>query len=148
MPSSNQKLSEALFVKHYDFDPGDTAADDIGWFDASGYDRFLFSFFRTIGTGDVVFKVLGNTATDGTGTDVTIATQSSTATASQPNAVGDYIFIEVSKDDILDAADGTAVRALSASAAFATGTDEGVITYVWGGAQRYSPETRTTDTVA
>lgn len=130
----NAKLSEVLKVTHYDFDPDVTTAVDVAWVDMRDFDRILFSFFRTVGTSDVTVQVLGNAQSNGGGTDVTIKTATNAAFG-DPDAVGDYAFIEASADEIVAAgkAAGIDVRYVSLNLALATGTDEAVVTYVRGG---------------
>jgi hypothetical protein len=122
----NSLLTERLKVTQYDFDPDATTATDIAWVDMSNCDRILISFFRTIGTADLTFTVLGNSASNGGGSDVTIKTV--TLTGVQPNAVGDYTFVEVSRDEMVAASED--IRYISANCTVATGTDEAVITYI------------------
>jgi hypothetical protein len=53
----------------------------------------------SVGIGGAIqaFAIVGDTASDGTGTRRTIATH---ALTDSPNAAGDYVFLEVSEDDI------------------------------------------------
>jgi hypothetical protein len=144
----NSLLTENLQVKQYDFDPDGTDPVDVAWLAAKNFDRFLFAFFRTIGTGNVdTMRVLANTALDGSGTDVTVKTK--TLTSVQPNALGDYSFVEVSAGEIAAAAKaaGVDVVAVALQLEFATGTDEGVVTYVFGGA-KYPQAALTADNIA
>jgi hypothetical protein len=131
----NSKLSEVLKVTQYDFDPDGTSAVDVAWVDMRDYDRIMFLFFRTVGTSDVTVKVLGNSASNGSGTDVEIVALTNAAFG-DPDAVGDYVFVEVSQDDLIaaSATDG-ACRYVSLNLAFGTGTDEAVVTYIRGGAK-------------
>lgn len=137
------KLQSNLAVTHYDFDPGGTDPVDVTWVDMRGFEGILVSFFRTIGTGDVdSFKILANSASDGSGTDVEIKAH---AVASQPDAVGDYIFLEASAEEI--GAAGADLRYVTASVEFAAGTDEGVVTYVRS-AGRFAHDGLTADNIA
>jgi hypothetical protein len=128
MPVANALLSERLKVTHYDFDPDVTTAVDVAWVDMQDADRILMSFFRTVGTSDITLQVLGNSASNGSGTDVVIKSKTN-AEFGDPDAVGDYAFIEVSADELV-AASESGCRYVSLNLAFATGTDEGVVTYV------------------
>lgn len=128
MPVANALLSERLKVTHYDFDPDVTTAVDVAWVDMLDADRILMDFFRTIGTGDVVIQVLGNSASNGSGTDVVIKSKTN-AEFGDPDAVGDYAFIEVSADELV-AASESGCRYVSLNIAAATATDEGVVTYI------------------
>jgi len=132
----NNLLSEALKVTHYDFDPDGTSAVDVGWVDMRDFHNFMVSFFRTVGTSALTYKILGNAQSNGGGTDVVIKTK--TLTGVQPDAVGDYSFLEATIDEIIAAgkAAGIDVRYVSANLTFATGTDEAVVTYIRGGAKK------------
>lgn len=140
-----QKLRAELTVKQYDFDPGATTATDIGWVDAQELGGLLVSFFRTVGTSALTFLIVGNTEADGSGTDTTIKT---ITPAAAPDAVGDYVFGEVTQNEILQAAEdaGVEIRGVSAVLTFATGTDEGVVTYILK--PRHCVKDNTADVVA
>lgn len=129
--ASNEHLLANNAIRLYDFDPGGTDPVDVAWVDMRDYKYFLIAFFRTIGTGALdTFSILANSASDGSGTDVTVKAH---AVASEPNAVGDQIFLEVSAEQIneVGVAAGVAdLRYVSASVEFATGTDEGVVLYM------------------
>ncbi len=129
------KMLANLAVTHYDFDPDDADPNDVAWVDMRDFSNFMCSFFRTVGTGALdTFAIIANSASDGSGTDVTVRSH---AVSSEPNATGDYIFLEISGDEIADieSENGVAILGLSASCEFATGTDEGVVTYVIRGRQ-------------
>ncbi len=138
---TNQKFLSRNIVTQYDFDPGDTNADDIAWVDMRDAGVFTCSFFRTIGTGALTFQILANSASDGSGSDVVVKTWS----GSQPDAVGDYVFLECTAQEL--AALGTDLRYVTASCAVATGTDEGVVTYIRSDL-RFPRQDATADTVA
>lgn len=140
---ASDKLLSNLAITHYDFDPGGTDPVDVAWVDMRDYGNFACSFFRTIGTSDVdTFKILANSASDGSGTDVEIKAH---AVGSQPDAVGDYLFLECTAEEI--GASGTDLRYVTASVEFATGTDEGVVTYVRAN-PRFARDGLSSDTVA
>lgn len=124
-----QQLRSGLVVTGYDFDPDGTSATDVGWIDAQDVDALLVKFQRTVGTSALTFLIIGNTLADGSGTDTTIKT---ITPAAAPDAVGDYVFGEVTRGEILQAASdaGVEIRGLSAKLTFATGTDEAVVTYI------------------
>lgn len=128
MSVANALLSERLKVTHYDFDPDVTTAVDVAWVDIQDADRILMSFFRTIGTSDLTVQVLGNSASNGSGTDVVLDTKTN-AQFGDPDAVGDYVFYEISADQIV-ALSESGCRYVSLNLAFGTGTDEGVVTYI------------------
>lgn len=133
MSADTQSILSTHFIYSYDFDPNADTVTDVGWVDCRPYKNFCFQFFRTVGTGNLdTFRVIGNTATNGGGTDVTVKTKT---ISSEPNAVGDFVFIEVSAEEINAAgvAAGVEVIGISAACEFATSTDEGVVTYIFTG---------------
>ena len=125
-----KKLTTDLYVKGYDVDPDATSLTDVGWIDMSLYKGILASFFRTVGTSTVVFKMIVSTTGDGAGTEATLKTHAQADGA--PDAVGDQLFLEASQAEIASqsTADGEAYRWLSVQVSFATGTDEAVVTYI------------------
>lgn len=131
--ADKSKLTSALNITQYDFDPDATSAVDVAWVDMKDFESFLVSFFRTVGTSALTFKILANTAANGSGTDVVVKT---VTPAAAPDAVGDYVFAEVTASEVQAAAAAAGiknVRYVSANLTVATGTDEGVVTYVLGG---------------
>ena len=131
MAQSPDKLLSNLKVLLFDFDPDSADAVDISWQDFRDFERIVIFFFRTVGTGALdTFRLLANTGSTGGGTDVVVASH---AVATEPNLLGDYIFLEANASMIAqEAADaGIAnVRYVSANVEFATSTDEGVIGYI------------------
>ncbi len=143
MVASTDFMAANLHVTAYDFDPDGTDAVDVGWVDMQGYSHILVMFFRTIGTSALdTFAILGNDASDGSGTDATLVTH---AVASEPNAVGDYIFLECSEELMAENSQAD-LRYVSASCEFATGTDEGVVVYIRYGKRQY--DALTADVIA
>ena len=121
-------LSSVLDINMYDFDPDETTHTDVNWSDTRDFGAVLMMLFHSVGTGTVAaFSILGNTASDGSDTDATIKTH---ALASNPDAVGDYIFLEALASELPPL--GTAIRYVSANISLATGTDECVVAYVFG----------------
>lgn len=131
---SSDKLLSNLKVTHYDFDPDATTATEIEWVDMRDFENIAVSFFRTVGTGTLSMTIVANSASDGGGTDVTIKADPALA----PDAVGDYIFLECTAEEIAHLAEAAGVEAryVTAVCTFGTGTDEGVVTYIRGGAKR------------
>lgn len=130
-PQAPDKLLSNLAITHYDLDPDATSATEIAWVDMRDFECFACSFFRTVGTGTLAMTIIANAESDGSGTDVTIKANPSLA----PDAVGDYIFLECTAEEIAqEAADAGVdnVRYVTAVCTFGTGTDEGVVTYVRG----------------
>ena len=121
----SQKFASKNAVTMYDFDPGATTAADVGWVDLRDYEGIHISVRHSVGTGAIsTFKILGNSASDGSGTDVEL--KASTPTTA--DAVGDTVHLEVTAAEL--AALGTDLRYVSASLSLATATDECVVTYV------------------
>lgn len=144
MANFTELVTEGSAVTMYDFDPGATTTTDIAWVDMSNYDKLLVGFFRTVGTSDLTFSIIGNSSSTGNGTDVTIKTK--TLTGVQPDAVGDYTFLEIDADDIVAASESGA-RYVSANMSLATSTDEGVVVYIRTGA-KYPQGSLTSDSIA
>ncbi len=129
MAQKVQKLLSEIAVTHYDFDPGNTTANDIAWVDMRDFDSILITFLRTVGTSALTFIVHGNDDSAGGGTDVVVATHS---VANEPDALFDYIVIEVTAEQIAALGDtnSQALRYVSAVMTFGTNSDEGVVTYI------------------
>ncbi len=129
----SSKLSEELKVTHYDYDPADsTVLTDVGWVDMKDYDAFMVTTFASAltGNGVTVFKILANSDSAGGGTDVTVKTH---AVGSAPDAVGDYLVLDCTKDEIIAAAAAAGVanvRYVSAQLDCANAADEQVVTYI------------------
>lgn len=140
-----QKIGADMWVKLYDVDPDSTSATDVGWVASNTYEVWRFGFFRTIGTSALTMKVIGNTTATGSGTDFDI--KSKTLTGVQPDAVGDYTWIEVNAAEIRDAAGSYECKGISLSLAFATATDEGVAIYI-GRSPRFAKADLTADSIA
>lgn len=139
------KLMSEIKITQYDFDPDSTASTAIGWVDMRDFSKLLVGFFRTIGTSDITLLIKGATSSAGANAQ-TIVTKTISA---QPNAVGDYVFLECLAEQIAQVAStsGYALRYVSAYVSFATNTDEGVVTYVQGG-PRFAYDGLTADYVS
>ena len=134
-PQASDKLKSNLAVTQYDFDPDATSATEITWVDMRDFESFMCSFFRTVGTGTFAMTIIGNAQSDGGGTDVALKSFSGSA----PDAVGDYVFLEVTAEEIAqEAADAGVAHAryVTAVCTFGTNTDEGVVTYIRGRSKR------------
>lgn len=123
-----QKVASKVKQTGYDFDPDATTLTDIGWVDMRDIQALMIMFFRTIGTSALVFKIIANTASDGSGDEAVIKT---ITPAAAPDATGDYIFGEVLAEEVAQKAseDGKDYRYVSANMSLATGTDEAVVVY-------------------
>lgn len=135
LPASQHFLANNK-VTFYDFDPDSADPVDVTWVDMRDYAGITIVFVRTIGTGALdTFKILGNPASDGSGTDVTLKTH---AVGSEPNLIPDYLFLEVTAQEIAAESgdDSNAYRYVTASCEFATSTDEAIVGYFrWGAKQ-------------
>ncbi len=140
------KLQSTLKVTQYDFDPNATTLTDIGWLDLRDFEALLISFFRTVGTSALVFKIIANSASDGSGDEAVIKT---ITPAAAPDAVGDYVFGEVLAEEVrqIGEENGYDLRYVSANLSVATGTDEGVVTYI-AKPGRFKYDALTADVVA
>lgn len=127
---STDKVKSVLAQKSYDFDPDATTLTSIAWVPMAGFSAFMASFFRTIGTSNVVFKIAA--ATDAAGTGAVVVKEH--AVAAQPDAVGDQLFLECSAHEIKGV--GQALDYVSAQVSVATNTDEGVVVYTRLGADQ------------
>lgn len=134
----SQKFASRNALTMYEYDPGATTAADIAWVDMRDYEGIHVTAFLTVGTAAIgTFSLLGNSASDGSGSDVTLKTSAATTA----DAVGDYIHLAVTAAEL--AALGTDLRYVSASVALGAGTDEAVVTYV-----RYNSKHATADLTA
>lgn len=123
---ASEKFASNHSVTMYDFDPDGTDPVDVGWVDLRDYEGIHVTAFRSVGTGTIAaFQILGNSASDGSGSDVVLKSH---ALGSAPDAVGDYIHLEVTAAEL--AALGTDLRYVSASLDLAVATDECVVTYI------------------
>lgn len=121
-------LSSTLKVTMYDFDPDETTHTDVNWSDMRDFGAVLMMMMHSVGTGTVAaFSILANAESDGSGTDATVKTA---ALTSNPDAVGDYTFLEALASEIVNLA--TDLRYVSGNASLATETDECVFAYVLG----------------
>lgn len=145
MSLTANKIASEVKITQYDFDPNTTDATAVAWVDMKDFSKFIASFFRTVGTSNITFIIQGSADAAG-GTPSTIITKT---VASQPNAVGDYIFAECTAEQIRQVGDaaGKVLRYISATISFGTNTDEGVVTYIRGG-PRFAYDELTADYVS
>lgn len=148
MAVSSDKLGSNIAVYVYDHDPDDSGAQDVEWKDMRDFNSFMAIFFHSVGTGTISeFDLLGNAQSAGTGTDLTLKSH---ALGSNPDAVGDYLFLEVTASEIaqLDTSTITGdVRYVTASVDMDTSTDEAVVIYIFGN-PRFRHDGLCTDVVA
>ena len=108
-PQASDKLfsREALYA--YDHDPADASVDtEIAWVDMRDYEQFAVLLFTSVlgGTGPTAFSIIANAESDGSGTDVTIKTH---AIGSSPNAVGDFLVLQCTAEEIAQEASDAGV---------------------------------------
>lgn len=126
----NTKLSSILAVSAFELDAEGPA--DVGWVAIEEFSAFMAVVMRSVGTGGLDdFRILGNTAADGSGTDVVLKDYADVGTAADVNAVGDWAMLELTQADI-DAAKSveTPIKGVSVSLGHVTGTDESVVFYI------------------
>lgn len=88
---------KCLMFKHDIADA--TVATDISWQDFRDYGRILIGVMTNSlgGNGVTAFKILANSSSTGAGTDAEIKAH---AVASAPDAVGDYLWLECTAEEI------------------------------------------------
>lgn len=125
------KIAANLAVTSYVHAPGVTTPVDVAWVDMQMFEHFLAEYVRTVGTGDLdQFNIIANNDAAGGGTDVVIVSKTF---AGQPDAPGNYVFLECTAQQI--AAEGAKVgiedlRYVTAQIELAVGTDDGVVNYI------------------
>ncbi len=145
MALTPKKSASEVKLTQYDFDPNSTAATAVAWVDMKDFAKLIVAFFRTVGTSNITMIIQGSAASNGASPE-TVATKT---VSSQPNAVGDYIFLECLAEQVAQVAatSGKALRYVSATISFETNTDEGVVTYMLGG-PRFAYDELTADYVS
>jgi len=131
-PQASVSWSASNKLTTYDHDPDTTGATDVSWQDMRDFGTFSAVFVRTIGTGVTsTFTILGNSESDGSGTDVTIKSH---ALGSEPNAIADFIFLECTAKEVQQEGEDNSqdLRYVSANITFATATDEAIVAYIFG----------------
>jgi hypothetical protein len=145
---STDKLFTTHAIASYDFDPNSTAATDVAWVDLRDYSNFAVIVMSSAltGNGPAAFKILANPNSDGSGTDVEVKAH---AVGSKPDAVGDYLVLECTAEEIAELAsdNSSALRYVSANIAMANAADEAVVTYIRTGA-RFQYDGMTADYVS
>lgn len=129
-PQASNSLKSKLYVKNYVHDIADaTVATDIGWVDMSLYRRALIGVTLVSGTGLLTFKILGNSSSAGSGTDVELKVCSDPTDA---DAAGDTRWLEVSAEELAQEASdsGNGTRYISANVDADHADDIFVVTYI------------------
>jgi hypothetical protein len=138
-PQASCKLfsNEALYA--YDHDPADASvATEIAWVDMRDFEYFAVLLFTSVlgGTGPTAFTIIANAESDGSGTDVSIKTH---AIASSPDAVGDFLVLQCTAEEIAqEAADAGVANARYVTAVVTCNNtaDECVVFYQRAGCKR------------
>jgi hypothetical protein len=130
-PQSSEHALSRMKATMYDFDYSN-AAVDVAWVDMQHYRSFTaIAFLSVPATGAIgAFSLLANAQSNGGGTDVTVKTH---ALGSSPDAVGDYVVLSCTAEEIAqEAADAgvTGARYVSASLALSNAGAEAVVTYI------------------
>ncbi len=117
-------------IKMYDFDPNTTAATPVAWVDMRDYEHFgvMAMASALTGNGVTAFAIQASAVPEGTN-PVTIRSH---ALASEPDAVGDQLWLEVSAQEVnsVGVLAGKDLRYVSAVLTLANSADENVVTYV------------------
>lgn len=104
-----------------------SSATDTAWVDMRDFDAILISVMSATLTGDgtTVFKINANPESDGSGSDVEIKAH---AVGSAPDAVGDWLFLECTAEEITAA--GDTLRFVSATLTADNSSDRLSIMYI------------------
>lgn len=134
---STDKLFTTHAIESYDFDPDATTATDVEWVDLRDYRNFAVIAMTSAlagSTGPTAFKIIANDDSAGGGTDVEVKAH---ALGSAADAVGDYLVLECTADEIAELAEDNSeeLRYVSAQIAMGNAGDEMVVTYIRTGAR-------------
>jgi hypothetical protein len=123
---ATDKLRSNLKIDHYLSGDASTAKD-IGWVDMRDYGRIMITALAAAltGTGITAFKILANSKSDGSGTDVEVKAH---AVGSAPDAAGDYLVLECSAEEIRSL--GADLRYVSANIDANNAGDNIAVTYI------------------
>lgn len=129
---SSEKLRSILNCTMYNHDPADaTTATDIAWVDMRDYGRILIGVMANALTGNGVtaFKILANSASDGSGTDAEVKVH---ALGSAPDAAGDYLWLECTAEEIrsVETSSTGELRYVSANIDCHNGADTATVVYI------------------
>ena len=137
------KLASKMKIKHY-LSGNATTAKSIGWVDMSNYGRILITCCAAAltGLGVTAFKILANSASDGSGTSYEVKAH---ALSSAPDAAGDTVVLECSAEEIHTL--GSNLRYVSANITTANAADNIVVTYIQAD-PRFASQGLTADSIA
>lgn len=146
---TSEKFTANAAVTMYDHDPADsTVATDVAWVDMRDYTEFTAITFASAltGAGVTAFTILANSASDGSGTDATIKSH---AVGSAPDAVGDYLVLSCTAEEVRSQETSSTgqLRYVTANLTADNAADESVVVYIRSGARRPAAGL-TADTVA
>jgi len=126
------RISATHLLHHYVAAPAATTLTTLGhWLDMQNYKCFMASYLKVTGTGNLTaFKIVANTASDGSGTTIVVNTDAFPVLT--PDAAGNQIFLECTAQWLaaLSAQNGVNLRYVSVQYQQATSGDTGVITYL------------------
>lgn len=149
-PQASDKFFANNKVTQYDHDPANsTVATAIGWVDMRDYGNFAALCFTSSlgGNGPTAFSIIADSDSDGgSGSNVIIKTH---AVGSAPDAVGDYLVLECTAEELAqEGADNSVdLRYVSVKVTCHHTDDEAVVTYIRSEARR-AADGLTADTVA
>ena len=150
MAVSTDKIFTTHAIEMYDHDPDASTATDVEWVDMKGYRNFAVVAMVSAlagSTGITAFTILGDSDNDGgSGSNVTIKTH---AVGTACDAVGDYLVLECTADEIAELGEDNSVdlRYVSANLTVGNAGDECVVTYIRTGA-RFEYDALTADTIS
>ncbi len=139
------KLKSTLKVLSFVFAPGATTETEVSWQSMKNFGALLAQFIRVSGSSAVTMTI--NVATDESGTDSAVL--ETKTFDGQPDAVGDYVFMEIIASQIRQKGeeDGKRYSHVSVVLTVATDTDTGVVNYILG-ESRFSQDGLTADNIA
>ena len=137
--SATDKIACNYKVTMYDQDDATaTSANNVGWVDMRDYTNILVAVFTSAltGTGPTVFTLEGNTGAAGGGTDREIKAH---AMGDLPNAVGDWVYLECSAEEIAQVGSDNDedLRYVSAQVTCQHNDDEMVVMFNTGSGLKY-----------
>ncbi len=148
-PQSHEKFTANNKVTMYDHDPDTTNSTAVEWVDMRGYGELTVMAMASAltGVGVDAFTIAADANSDGSGTNVTIVSH---AIGSAPDAVGDYLTLSITAEQVVqEGADAsqTDLRYVSAILDMANTADENVVTYILS-KPRFAASGLTADSVA
>ena len=148
-PQAPEKFFANNKVQMFDHDPDTTNSTAVEWVDMRDYGEFSVIDMASAltGVGTDAFSIVADAESDGSGTNVTVVSH---AIASAPDAVGDYLVLTVTAEQIVQEGEDnsqTGLRYVSAVIDKANTADESVVTYIRS-KPRFAASGLTADTVS